>query len=138
MSPEVLDCAIQFSKESLMKIDIYSTALVYWELFSRCTAQSEPVQPYKMPYESEFGRYLMKEELKKHVSENKKRPEMPDHWFVHDKALTLFQMTIKECWDHDAEARLTASGIVERLKMIKAMYEQPNKIREQAGPGLSV
>ena len=135
MSPEVLDCAVQFSKESLMKIDIYSTALVFWELFSRCTAHSGPVEPYKMPYEQELGRYPMKEQLRRHVSENKQRPEMPEHWFRHDKALAHFQMTIKELWDHDFEARLTASGIVERLKMIKAMFEIGNG---QAGPGLPV
>lgn len=123
MSPEVLDCAIQFSKEGLMKIDIYSTALVFWELLSRCTAHSGPFELYKMPYEEEFGRYLMQEELRRHVSDNKKRPEMPEHWFRDNKYLAQFQMTIKESWDSDPEARLTASGILERLKMIKAMFE---------------
>lgn len=118
MSPEVLDCAIQFSKEGLMKIDIYSTSLCFWEVLSRCSAQLGPVEPYLMPYEKELGTFLIKEQLRKHVSENKQRPQIPDHWCDHSD-LKEFAKTINECWDHDWEARLTASGIVERLKRIK-------------------
>jgi len=118
MSPEVLDCAIQFSKEGLLKIDIYSTSLVFWEVLSRCSAQLGPVEPYTMPYEKELGVYLNKEKLRKHVSDNNQRPKIPDHWCDHSD-LKEFVKTIKESWDKDSDARLTASGIVERLKRIK-------------------
>lgn len=121
MSPEVLDCAIQFSKEALMKIDIYSTSLVFWEVLSRCSAIGQ-VSPYLMPYEKELGTFLFKEQLRKHVSENKQRPKIPEHWCDHSD-LKEFAKTIKESWDHDAEARLTASGIVERIKRIKMKNE---------------
>ena len=118
MSPEVLDCAIQFSKEALMKIDIYSTSLVFWELLSRCSARSGSVEAYSMPYEKELGIFLIKEQLRIHVSKNKRRPEIPDNWCEHSD-LKEFAKTIIECWDNDFEARLTAASIVERLKRIK-------------------
>ena len=38
MAPEVLDGAITFQRESFMRIDVYSLALVMWEMVSRCTA----------------------------------------------------------------------------------------------------
>lgn len=117
MSPEILDCAIQFSKESLLKIDIYSTALVFWELLSRCSSHSDPSKEYLMPYD-ELKAPITRELLTKHVSVNKQRPRIPNSWCNY-KDLNEYVKTIHECWDHDAEARLTASGIVERLKRMK-------------------
>jgi len=36
MAPEVLDGSINFCPESFLKIDVYASALVLWELLSRC------------------------------------------------------------------------------------------------------
>ena len=37
MAPEVLEGAINFTRESFLYIDVYAFALVLWELASRCS-----------------------------------------------------------------------------------------------------
>jgi activin receptor type-2B len=39
MAPEVLEGAINFSRDAFLRIDMYACGLVLWELVSRCTAQ---------------------------------------------------------------------------------------------------
>lgn len=39
MAPEVLDGAINFTKESFLAIDMYACGLVLWELASRCVVK---------------------------------------------------------------------------------------------------
>ena len=38
MAPEVLEGAINFSRDAFLRIDMYACGLVLWELISRCTA----------------------------------------------------------------------------------------------------
>ena len=38
MAPEVLEGAINFSRDAFLRIDMYSCGLVLWELLSRCSA----------------------------------------------------------------------------------------------------
>ena len=44
MAPEVLEGAINFSRDAFLRIDMYACGLVLWELVSRCTA-TLPVTP---------------------------------------------------------------------------------------------
>lgn len=37
MAPEVLEGAINFTRDSFLRIDMYACGLVLWELASRCT-----------------------------------------------------------------------------------------------------
>jgi hypothetical protein len=37
MAPEILEGAIMFSRESLLRVDVYALGLVIWELISRCS-----------------------------------------------------------------------------------------------------
>ena len=55
MAPEVLEGAINFSRDSFLRIDMYACGLVLWELASRCKAQAgmEPKE-YKLPFEAEI------------------------------------------------------------------------------------
>ena len=46
---------------------------------------------------------------------NKKRPKIKQSWRTDPKMVGLCD-TIEECWDHDAEARLSASCVVERVR----------------------
>jgi len=39
MAPEVLEGAINFTRDSFLRIDMYACGLVLWELASRCTIQ---------------------------------------------------------------------------------------------------
>ena len=38
MAPEVLEGAINFSREAFLRIDMYAFGLCLWELITRCTA----------------------------------------------------------------------------------------------------
>ena len=38
MAPEVLEGAINFSRDAFLRIDMYACGLVLWELASRCTS----------------------------------------------------------------------------------------------------
>lgn len=40
MAPEVLEGAINFTRDSFLRIDMYACGLVLWELASRCTVQN--------------------------------------------------------------------------------------------------
>lgn len=55
MAPEVLEGAINFSRDAFLKIDVYACGLVLWELASRCN-MGQPdslVDDYKLPFEAE-------------------------------------------------------------------------------------
>ena len=45
----------------------------------------------------------------------KQRPKLEDAWRGHT-GLNLLSNTIEECWDQDAEARVSASCVMERIK----------------------
>lgn len=47
-------------------------------------------------------------------------------------------MTIEECWDHDADARLTADCVAERLKQLRATVNMINERQTSAPLSVSV
>ena len=54
MAPEVLEGAINFSRDAFLRIDMYACALVLWELASRCKmTENFQVFDYKLPFEAE-------------------------------------------------------------------------------------
>lgn len=120
-SPELLDGAINFSGDSLLKVDIYACALVFWEILSRCASLQSlnRVKEYKLPFEIEFGSMPSINELRNFISLRQGRPVIEQHWRS-NYFLATFCRTIEDCWCNDAECRLTASCISERLKRLKS------------------
>ncbi|XP_031618314.1 activin receptor type-2B-like isoform X2 [Contarinia nasturtii] len=114
MAPEVLEGAINFTRDAFLRIDVYACALVLWELVSRCTAHGGPVTEYTLPFEIELGLRPTLDAMQEHIVTNKNRPPIPEHWRDHS-GLAAMCNTMEECWDHDAEARLTASCVIERI-----------------------
>uniref|UniRef100_A0A8C2PMK9 Serine/threonine-protein kinase receptor n=1 Tax=Cyprinus carpio TaxID=7962 RepID=A0A8C2PMK9_CYPCA len=91
MAPEVLEGAINFQRDAFLRIDMYALGLVLWELVSRCTASDgESAQTYCVC--------------------------APEFTFL--GGLGQLCETIEECWDHDAEARLSAGCVEERISTI--------------------
>lgn len=39
MAPEILEGAINFSRDAFLRIDMYACGLVLWEIASRCSVQ---------------------------------------------------------------------------------------------------
>ena len=115
MAPEVLDGAISFTKDSLLRIDMYACGLVLWELVSRCSAQLGPVPPHKLPFDDEVGPNPSLEDMADVVVVRKLRPNLPECSNEYGEAMFTIKSTIEELWDQDAEARLSACCVESRL-----------------------
>jgi len=118
MAPEVLEGAVNFLTDSLKRVDIYACSLVFWEIITRWKDESNnlEVNSYKLPYEEEVGLKPTLEDIQKIVCQQKKRPQISP---ACRSALSQIVDTIEECWDQDADARPSASCIVERLNSLK-------------------
>ncbi|XP_030061766.1 TGF-beta receptor type-2 [Microcaecilia unicolor] len=114
MAPEVLESRINLENmESFKQTDVYSMALVLWEITSRCHAIGE-VKDYEPPFGSKVREHPCVESMKDSVLRDRGRPEILNSWLSH-QGIQLVCETITECWDHDPEARLTAQCVAERF-----------------------
>ncbi|KAJ8337203.1 hypothetical protein SKAU_G00384230 [Synaphobranchus kaupii] len=120
MAPEVLEGAINFQRDAFLRIDMYAMGLVLWELASRCTAADGPLDEFMLPFEEEIGQHPTLEDLQEVVVHKKLRPVLKDCWQKH-AGLAQMCETIEECWDHDAEARLSAGCVEERISQINRL-----------------
>ncbi|XP_074550894.1 activin receptor type-2A-like isoform X2 [Halichoeres trimaculatus] len=114
MAPEVLEGAINFQRDAFLRIDVYALGLVLWELASRCKAADGPVDEYMLPFEEEAGQHPSLEDMQEVVVHKKLRPLLRECWQKHT-GLSILCETIEECWDHEAEARLSAGCVEERV-----------------------
>lgn len=119
MAPEVLEGAVNLRdcETALKQIDIYSLGLVLWELCTRCEdwyPSGHKPPAYASPYEAEIGKSPSFEQMQVLVSRHKARPQFPLNWGG-GTAAKIVKETCEDCWDHDAEARLTALCAEERL-----------------------
>ncbi|XP_067229259.1 activin receptor type-2A isoform X2 [Chanodichthys erythropterus] len=114
MAPEVLEGAISFQRDAFLRIDMYAVGLVLWELAVRCTAADGPVDEFSLPFEEEAGLHPSLEDMQDVVVHKKLRPIFREHWLKHT-GLAMLCETIEECWDHEAEARLSAGCVEERI-----------------------
>lgn len=141
MAPEVLEGAINFNRDAFLRIDMYACALVLWELLSRCRGQDGPVPEYLLPFEeevslnsfvvevsnpkftrlSQVGQHPTLEDMQECVVHLKRRPVLKETWRQR-KGMDVYCHTIEECWDQDAEARLSASCVLERVSTLTRLY----------------
>ncbi|KAI3355562.1 hypothetical protein L3Q82_018387, partial [Scortum barcoo] len=136
MAPEVLEGAINFQRDAFLRIDMYSMGLVLWELVSRCKAADGPVDEYMLPFEEEVGQHPSLEDLQEVVVHKKMRPTClqrplaqtltqldfpPLKIKTYTTGLAQICETVEECWDHDAEARLSAGCVEERISQIRRL-----------------
>nr|XP_060637860.1 TGF-beta receptor type-2 [Anolis sagrei ordinatus] len=114
MAPEVLESRMNLDNvESFKQTDVYSMALVLWELTSRCNGVGE-VKDYEPPFGSKVREHPCVESMKDNVLRDRGRPEIPSSWLNHQGIQKVCE-TLVECWDHDPEARLTAQCVAERF-----------------------
>ncbi|KAM4705121.1 TGF-beta receptor type-2 [Rhinophrynus dorsalis] len=114
MAPEVLESRINLENmESFKQTDVYSMALVLWEITSRCSATGD-VKDYEPPFGTKVREHPCVESMKDNVLRDRGRPEICNSWLNH-QGIQLVCETITECWDHDPEARLTAQCVAERF-----------------------
>lgn len=89
MAPEILEGAINFNRDSFLRIDVYACGLVLWELVSRCTAHTGTVEDYRLPFEAELGSHPSLEEMQENIAAKKLRPRLLDEWRSHNVSLLL-------------------------------------------------
>ncbi|XP_029693061.1 activin receptor type-2A isoform X2 [Takifugu rubripes] len=126
MAPEVLEGTITFHRDAFLRIDVYALALVLWELASRCTAVDGPVDEYMLPFEEEVGQHPSLEDMQEVVVHNKLRPPLRECWQKH-AGLALLCETMEECWDHEAEARVSAGCVEERMVQMQRSSVSPEE-----------
>ncbi|XP_042202884.1 TGF-beta receptor type-2 [Callorhinchus milii] len=120
MAPEVLESRMNLEDiEAFKQSDVYSMALVLWEITSRCTAIGE-VKDYEPAFGSKVREHPCVESMKDVVLRDRGRPEIPNSWNNHQLVQLVCEIII-ECWDHDPEARLTAQCVVERFNDLEQM-----------------
>ncbi|XP_008214725.1 uncharacterized protein LOC100121252 isoform X1 [Nasonia vitripennis] len=124
MAPEVLEGAVNLRdcESSLKQIDVYAMGLILWELVSRCTdvyVSGTEIPSYRQPFEKEIGLHPTFEQMQVLVSRNKARPLLEGN-IVDKPGVRLIRETMEDCWDSDAEARLTALCIEERLMELQS------------------
>ncbi|XP_037618544.1 LOW QUALITY PROTEIN: bone morphogenetic protein receptor type-2-like, partial [Sebastes umbrosus] len=119
MAPEVLGGALNLRdcESALKQVDVYALGLLYWESFRRCSHlfPGERVPDYQLPFQAELGNHPSFEEMQILVAREKFRPRFPETWKENSLALRSLKELMEDCWDQDAEARLTAQCSEERL-----------------------
>lgn len=123
MAPEVLESRVNLEDlEAFKQMDVYSMALVHWEMASRCHAIGE-VKSYEPAFGSKVCEQPCVDSMRDLVLRDRGRPDIPTAWTQHT-GMNVFCSTITECWDHDPEARLTAHCVVERLNVLQQEEEE--------------
>uniref|UniRef100_UPI0037E6FE7B TGF-beta receptor type-2-like n=1 Tax=Semicossyphus pulcher TaxID=241346 RepID=UPI0037E6FE7B len=134
MAPEVLESRVNLEDlEAFKQMDVYSMALVLWEMASRCQAIGE-VKSYEPAFGSKVCEQPCVDSMRDLVLRDRGRPDIPSAWTQH-QGMSVFCSTITECWDHDPEARLTAHCVVERLNAMQQEEEEEKEEEEEEGAG---
>ncbi|CAH1642948.1 unnamed protein product [Spodoptera littoralis] len=125
LSPEALEGALDLSgaRAALCAVDVFALGLVLWEMLWRTRgAHAGPAPPYAPPYlHHGLPPRPTLAQMQSLVSRNKARPPLPKGPVQQSRALKIAADTCDECWDHDAEARLTAVCVEERMAELKQM-----------------
>ncbi|CAF4833541.1 unnamed protein product [Pieris macdunnoughi] len=124
LSPEALEGALDLSgaRAALCAVDVFALGLVIWEMLWRCSGAHSTVQCYAQPYHQHgLPQRPTLAQMQTLVCRNKARPPLPRGPVAETRALKIANDTCDECWDHDAEARLTAVCVEERMAELKLM-----------------
>nr|XP_056717379.1 bone morphogenetic protein receptor type-2 [Euleptes europaea] len=138
MAPEVLEGAVNLRdcESALKQVDMYALGLIYWEIFMRCTDlfPGEAVPDFQTAFQAEVGNHPTFEDMQVLVSREKQRPKFPEAWKENSLAVRSLKETIEDCWDQDAEARLTAQCAEERMAELMMIWERNKSVSPTVNP----
>ncbi|XP_021106293.1 anti-Muellerian hormone type-2 receptor isoform X1 [Heterocephalus glaber] len=119
MAPELLDKTLDLQDwgTALRRADVYSLALLLWEILSRCLDLSPDHRPppFQLAYEAELGSAPTTCELWALAVDERRRPYIPSTWSCSTTDPGGLRELLEDCWDADPEARLTAECLQQRL-----------------------
>ncbi|XP_050696432.1 TGF-beta receptor type-1-like isoform X2 [Eriocheir sinensis] len=119
LAPECLDDTLNMNHiDSFKRADVYALGLVYWEIARRCNTGGG-CEEYQLPYYDMIPNDPTIEEVRKVVCVAKQRPVIPNKWQSCED-LRVMSKLMKECWYHNAAARLTALRIKKTLANLGA------------------
>ncbi|KAM9710660.1 uncharacterized protein ACNS7B_024515 [Menidia menidia] len=125
MAPEVLGGALNLRDcaAALKQVDVYALGLLYWESFRRCSDlfPDEAVPDFQLAFQAELGTQPTFQDMRDLVVRQRLRPAFPEAWKQNSLVLRFLKETMEDCWDQDAEARLTAQCAEERLSELAAL-----------------
>ncbi|XP_033842412.2 bone morphogenetic protein receptor type-2-like [Periophthalmus magnuspinnatus] len=119
LAPELLAGALDLHEygTALKQVDVYALGLLFWEAFRRChdLFLGRPAPHFQLAFDSELGQEPSLEDMHMLVVRDKSRPCFPLEWRDNISVLRQLKDTMEDCWDQDAEARLSAHCVEERL-----------------------
>ncbi|XP_050301414.1 TGF-beta receptor type-1 isoform X2 [Anthonomus grandis grandis] len=123
MAPEVLDETMNIDQfDSFKRADVYALGLIFWEIARRCNVGGGIYDDYQLPFYDAVPSDPTIEEMRRVVCFERQRPNIPNRW-QSCEALHVISKLMKECWYHNATARLTALRIKKTLSNYKVAEE---------------
>ncbi|XP_055976083.1 anti-Muellerian hormone type-2 receptor [Sorex fumeus] len=141
MAPELLDKTLDLQDwgTALRRADVYSLALLLWEVLSRCQdlRPDGAPPPFQLAYEAELGSSPTTCELWTFVVEERRRPSIPPTWPSCTTVPGGLRDLLEDGWDADPEARLTAECVRLRLAALgepRATHPGPEECPHSCPP----
>ncbi|TWW61840.1 Anti-Muellerian hormone type-2 receptor [Takifugu flavidus] len=135
MSPELLEGSVHLhNKWYLMHADVYSLALLLWEIWMCCSDFShggDAPPRHQLPYESELGANVSIESLILRVCHMGMRPYIPQHWEALSQGSALEEI-LTDSWDSEPDARLSAQCVADRLVSLQSYHNRSAEEKEEA------
>ncbi|CAB1329211.1 unnamed protein product, partial [Coregonus sp. 'balchen'] len=98
------------------------------------SALKQTVPDYQMAFQAEAGNHPSFEDMQVLVSREKERPKFPEAWKENSLAVRSLQDTMEDCWDQDAEARLTAQCAEERMAELLLIWDRTKSVSPTVNP----
>uniref|UniRef100_A0AAV2K0X2 receptor protein serine/threonine kinase n=1 Tax=Knipowitschia caucasica TaxID=637954 RepID=A0AAV2K0X2_KNICA len=124
LAPELVAGPLCECGAALKQADVYALGLLFWECSRRChdlfPGGTSP--PFQLAFEAELGREPTLQDMHRLVVRDRCRPRPPLQWRDSSSVLQQLKETMEECWDQDAEARLSAQCVEERLDQMSRLH----------------
>ncbi|VDK55533.1 unnamed protein product [Cylicostephanus goldi] len=107
---------------SLLQTDVYSSALVLWELLWRCRDIWPTDEPpsYRIAYDNLVPRNPRVQDMYPVVVRDRRRPDTPPSVHKHKiSGLSELWSCITDMWEHEPEGRTTAACSADRLRRLR-------------------
>ncbi|UYV76081.1 ACVR1C [Cordylochernes scorpioides] len=122
LAPEVLDESVNSANfDAFKRADIYALGLVLWEIARRCSVGGI-YEEYQLPYYDMVPADPSLEEMRRVVCVERQRPPIPNRWQT-CPALMAMAKIMRECWYHNASARLTALRVKKTIANLGAQED---------------
>uniref|UniRef100_A0A3B3ZTN8 receptor protein serine/threonine kinase n=1 Tax=Periophthalmus magnuspinnatus TaxID=409849 RepID=A0A3B3ZTN8_9GOBI len=132
LAPELLAGALDLHEygTALKQVDVYALGLLFWEAFRRChdLFLGRPAPHFQLAFDSELGQEPSLEDMHMLVVRDKSRPCFPLEWRDNISVLRQLKDTMEDCWDQDAEARLSAHCVEERLSSPTVLHDVSQQV----------